>query len=100
MGQQIPDTVAINDLDHFVRALTGWHSHKVKVLEHMAEIPSGTEVTFNQGPPVVLEGDLLKGFCMGLNLALMELGKLPFAAEMEEDKEDNSEQAIDDKVIH
>lgn len=85
MGQKTSDTIAINDLDHFVRTLTGWHNHKVKVLEHMAEIPTGTEVTFNQGPPVVLEGELLKGFCMGLNLALMELGKLPFAVEVEDD---------------
>lgn len=82
MDTQKPETVVVNDLDEFVRTLVGWHNHKVKVLEHMAEIPTGTEVVFNQGPPVVLEGDMLKGFCMGLNLALMELGNLPFAVEV------------------
>lgn len=85
MDTQDPQTVVVNDLDEFVRTLAGWHNHKVMVLEHMMEIPSGTEVVFNKNAPVVLEGDLLKGFCMGLNLALMELGKLPFAAEMEEE---------------
>lgn len=82
MDTQKPETVVVNDLDEFVCTLVGWHNHKVKVLEHMAEIPTGTEVVFNQGPPVVLEGDMLIGFCMGLNLALMELGKLPFAIEV------------------
>lgn len=93
MDTQKTETVVVNDLDEFVRTLVGWHSHKVKVLEHMAEIPTGTEVVFNQGPPVVLEGDMLKGFCMGLNLALMELGKLPFAVEVEEDADAVSEAA-------
>ena len=78
----------IDSLDQFINILHIWHGRKVKVLEHMAEIPSGTEVVFNKGEPVILEGEILRGFCMGLNLALMELGKLPFAAEMEEGNED------------
>ena len=85
MDTQDTGTVVVSDLDDFVRTLTGWHTHKVKVLEHMMEIPSGTEVVFNKNAPMVLEGELLKGFCMGIQLALMELGKLPFEAELEEE---------------
>ena len=98
MDSQEPETVVVSDLDEFVRTLVGWHNHKVKVLEHMMEIPSGTEVVFNKNAPMVLEGELLKGFCMGIQLALMELGKLPFEAEMDDEQEVNTDSS--EKTIH
>lgn len=78
------NTIVVEDINQFVKLLSAWHQSKVDVLNHMMEIPSGTEVAFNSDEPVVLEGDVLRGFCMGISLSLMELGELPFAAEMEE----------------
>ena len=72
------DTVPIENLDMFVRALTDWHSRQVEVLKHMQDIPEGTEVQFNEGQTDVLSGDLRKGFAMGIELSLIELGELPF----------------------
>ena len=80
-----PDTVEVSDLDQFVRHLNGWHATKVTQLQHMLLIPEGIEVIVNDGASQILSGDLHKGFLIGLQLGLMELGTLPFAVEMVED---------------
>jgi len=77
------DTIEIRDLDQFVRTLVSWHSNKVKTLEHILTIPGGTELETPEGTKIILIGDTLSGFRAGLTLALMELGKLPFAYEVE-----------------
>ena len=78
------ETVPIDDLDHFVTLLADWHTSKVNTVKHMLTIPEGTAVTVDDGEPLQLTGDLLKGFQLGLTVALSELGELPFVAEMEE----------------
>lgn len=80
---QKSETVVVADIDQFIQLLSGWHQNKVKTLEHMLSVPEGTEVTFNEEAQQILSGDLHKGFVMGLSLALMELGTLPFAVEMD-----------------
>jgi hypothetical protein len=81
---QKPETVVVQDIDQFIQLLNGWHQDKVKTLEHMLSVPEGTEVRFNDEGPQILQGDMLKGFVIGLSLGLMELGTLPFAAEMDD----------------
>lgn len=81
------DTVDINDLDRFVHALTHWHTNKVALMEHMKSVPEGSQVSAGDEPPLMLMGDTLKGFQLGLSLALSELGKLPFVAELEDEAE-------------
>ncbi len=83
-----PETLQVVDIDHFIALLFAWHERKVTILEHMMSIPSGTEAYVNEGETIKLEGDLLKGFKIGLSLALMELGHLPFAAETDPDTVD------------
>ena len=83
--QNKPDELlVVSDLNQFIGMLRAWHENRVSTLNHMMEIPSGTEVTFNKDEPIVLEGDLLRGFCMGITLSLMELGELPFTDNPEE----------------
>lgn len=81
---QTNDTVPVEDLDTFVKLLTEWHNNRKAVLGHMLTIPEGTEVSVNDGELHVLEGDLLKGFHIGVTTALIELGTLPFAVEFDE----------------
>lgn len=76
-----PEIVPVEDLDAFVQILTRWHANKVRLLEHMMEIPDGTELSVNDGPSVKLAGDLRDGFMVGLTVALGELGQLPFVTE-------------------
>ena len=82
MPQQT-ETVMVDNLDQFVTVLADWHGSKVASLKHMQTIPDGTEVAINEGASNILTGDLLKGFQLGIDLALMELGTLPFYTEAE-----------------
>ena len=95
MNQQ-SETVVVTNIDQFIQLLSGWHESKVKTLEHMLSVPEGIEVTFNEEAPQILTGDLHKGFLMGLSLALMELGTLPFGVEMEVD----DQPAAPDEPVH
>ena len=82
MTQENQDTLVIEDMNQFVQSLVAWHSEKVKVLEHMMEVPDGSIMETN-GIEATLTGDMLAGFKAGIELALMELGTLPFAYETE-----------------
>ena len=77
-----PDFHTTNDLDTFFGLLTGWHKNKVDTLNHMKDVPEGTEVSMegDDSPPIILSGDMLAGFQLGIELSLMELGTLPFEA--------------------
>ena len=80
MTQENQDTLVIEDMNQFVQILVAWHSEKVKVLEHMLQVPDGSVMETNS-IKATLTGDLLAGFKAGIELALMELGTLPFAYE-------------------
>ena len=84
-----PETIAIDDLDQFVKILVHWHQGKVGTLQHMLEIPDGTvmELSADSTTSVTLTGDMLDGFKAGLGLALMELGELPFLYEQEPEQD-------------
>jgi hypothetical protein len=83
-----PATVEVTNLDQFVSILSGWHSNRVQTLEHMLQIPDGTEVEVKNedgsAQQHIITGDVLVGFKLGLNLSLMELGSLPFVTETAE----------------
>jgi hypothetical protein len=80
-----PETIEIPDLDQFVTVLVGWHEQKVKMLEHMLQLPTGTEMTVGDdaATTLVLQGEALAGFKAGVEISLMELGILPFVYERE-----------------
>ena len=78
-----PETIEITDVNQFVGILIDWHAKKVAILEHMLQVPEGTEMIVDGGTPVILTGDMLAGVQAGISMALMELGILPFVAEME-----------------
>ena len=76
-----PETLYVENIDQFIALLFAWHENKVKTMEHMLTIPEGTEVSFSDEAPTALSGDVYKGFQIGLSLALLEFGTLPFMAE-------------------
>lgn len=80
-----PETVVVNDIDHFIALLFAWHTNKVTLLQHLASVPEGTQMMVGEDEPITLSGDVLAGFKAGLEMALMELGTLPFAAEVDEE---------------
>ncbi len=85
MTQETPTLIPVDDLDAFVHMLVAWHTEKSNVLIHMQDIPEGTEMVVDGSKPFVLKGKFLAGFKAGLELALMELGTLPFVVETEDE---------------
>lgn len=80
------DTLEVTDLDTCIRLLTHWHSEKIAMLEHLMEIPPGTEVECNGLGTRTLSGETHDGFLIGLSVALIELGNLPFVAQVDEEE--------------
>ena len=78
---QKPDLIPIQNIDHFIHLIVGWHNNRVALLKHMMALPAGTEMQVNETESVVMDGERLEGFKAGLGLALMELGDLPFVVE-------------------
>ena len=77
--QAAPETVNIDSLDQFAFVISEWHKRKVTILEHFLSIPEGTTLEVNN-EDIEVKDDLRKGFLLGLNLALNELGVLPFVS--------------------
>lgn len=89
----------VDDLDTFVRLLFGWHEDKVRVLEHVLEVPEGVTVSYNteegETKELVLDGEVRQAFILGVTLGLMELGTLPFQVHADENQE-----APNGEVLH
>ena len=79
-------TVPITELDTFIQLLTAWHAKQVATVQHIYEVPVGTEVVIEGSEPFKMEGDILKGFHLGINMAMQYLGTLPFTPEYEDAK--------------
>ncbi len=82
--QPAPETLMVSDLDQFVKLLVGWHNQQVKTVEHFLTVPDGMVMQLGDDPEITLTGDALVAFKAGVNLALTNLGTLPFKAELEE----------------
>lgn len=76
----VADPIEVEDLHTFVALLTQWHEDKVALLEHMLDVPEGTEME-HDGASLTLSGENLIAFKAGVSLTLSELGILPFATE-------------------
>lgn len=80
----------IETVDQFGQLVVGWHKQAMATLLHLAKVPEGTEVKIGDEPTFKMEGDIHKGFVLGLQLAMNYIGKLPFEAHIEEDNEANA----------
>lgn len=75
----------VEDLDQFVAILTTWHAEKCAVVQHLLEVPEGSSFEID-GVELVMTLEVLRGFKLGVEMAMMQLGTLPFVAEMEAEK--------------
>lgn len=76
----------IDSLDQFINILHIWHGRKVQVLEHMLNIPEGTDMELDD-KNIQLIGDVRTAFIEGIKLSLHELGTLPFTVEQEDEQD-------------
>ena len=80
-SKELPETLEVQSLEHFIASISDWHGTRVQELEQIMQVPEGISVTFNEDAPVDLVGDLRQGFIMGISLALMRIGTLPFVVQ-------------------
>lgn len=79
--------IAISNLDQFAQIITMWHHNRVTRLEHMLQVPVGTEMQIGEDAAVPLEGARYEGFIAGIQVALSEIGILPFTTTLPSDGE-------------
>jgi hypothetical protein len=91
--QNQEESQVIDDIDAFAAVVLQWHNKCLHELSHTLKVPTGTEVCIDDEPPIVLEGELLKGFLLGIQASLVCIGKLPFFAE--DDKAANEDSLVD-----
>lgn len=87
-AQELAGTVPVESAEHFAQLVMAWHAHQIAQLRHALTVPEGTTFEIGDGDDVkdlVLEGPALAGFKFGIELAIMRLGTLPFAVELEPD---------------
>ena len=91
---ETPSTVQVNDLTQFVHILVGWHQKQVASLQHLLQIPDTGDISVTmtdretkQDTELVLKGDSLQGFKVGIQAALTALGTLPFAVQYDSPQE-------------
>ena len=75
------EIVHVSDMGQFITLMQDWHTQQVATVHHFLEVPPGIEVQVEGEEPFQLEGDLLKGFKLGIQMALSYLGELPFYAQ-------------------
>lgn len=80
------DVIPVDDLDTFIHIVTSWHQNKVKMVQHMLEVPEGQEVEY-EDKTYVLVDDVRQAFIIGVTVALSELGVLPFTSVTPQEKE-------------
>lgn len=71
----------VEDLNTFLKKYLPWHKSKIRQLQHMLTVPDGMEVQLGDETTLILTGDALIAFRIGIELCLSELGKLPFNLE-------------------
>lgn len=80
--------IVLETFHDFVRVLFNWHGEKIKRMQQMRDIDAGITLEFN-GIDHPMDGEFGKGFRIGIQIGLMELGKLPFMAEINKPKGDD-----------
>lgn len=98
--KDILDSVELKDpaTTKVIKHLFEWHEAKIKELEHIVTVPSDGSLVVQVGAEeeLAITGDIHKGFILGVNVALMAIGELPFSLSVVEiDKEDG-----DAPVVH
>lgn len=79
MENQNEEVVAVQTPEDFFTILSLWHAKQLATVEHMSNVPEGSEVQLDDGAPITLEGDTHKAFVAGMMTAVQLFKELPFS---------------------
>ncbi|MDF3932110.1 host nuclease inhibitor protein [Pseudomonas citronellolis] len=69
LREMLEDFFSNTELKRVAELLVGWHQRKMGNIEKVLSTTSDTEIRLGEDDPIVLTGDKLKGFRIGLALA-------------------------------
>lgn len=82
------DSIPVENLNDFVRMLAGWHANAVTKVQHLQQVPVDSVFQVEDETEIVMTPPVLAGFKLGIELAMDQLGTLPFAVELEDETAD------------
>lgn len=79
--EQTDTTAAPGNLQEIAEGLVAWHQQRIKNIDTVLDAPVGTTIQLGKddSDPIVLEGELRKGFRMGLIIAKEWFEKFPLS---------------------
>ena len=75
-----------DDLIEALQVVRGWHARNMGIIDSMIDSESEAILLEGGDEPVKIEGEMLKGFKIGLIVAKVLIGSLPF--NLTEDEQD------------
>ena len=82
------DMVPVENVNQFAAYVAHWFGNRQAQLRHLLTVPEGTTFTIGEGAEeqaLELSGTSLAAFKFGVEMAIMQLGQLPFAVEHDVD---------------
>ena len=80
--EQVEASAGREELQEIAQGLIKWHANKVTSFRTVLDAPKDTEIKLDTGgEPLVLSGEVLKGFRIGLTIGLEWIAKFPLSIE-------------------
>lgn len=84
LREMLEDFCSNTDLKIIAEQLVMWHQRKMGNIEKVLSSPADTEIRLGEEDPIILAGDKLKGFRMGMAMAKQWFGEFPLQVTCDE----------------
>lgn len=89
LREMLEDFFSNTDLKIIAEQLVMWHQRKMGNIETVLSSPADTEIRLGEEDPIILAGDKLKGFRMGMAIAKQWFGEFPLSVTRAEPGEED-----------
>ena len=91
--EQTDANAAPGNLQEIAQGLVAWHQQRIKNIDTVLDAPVGTTIQLGKddSDPIVLEGELRKGFRVGLIIAKQWFEKFPLSIDRNNQSDDLDE---------
>lgn len=88
LREMLEDFFSNAELKRVAELLISWHQSKMGNIETVLGMPKDAEIRLGEDDPIILTGEKLKGFRMGLMIAQEWFGKFPLQLTRNEQAEE------------
>ncbi len=92
--EQTDANAAPGNLQEIAEGLCAWHQQRIKNIDTVLDAPVGTTLQLGKddNDPIILEGELRKGFRLGLTIAKEWFEKFPLSINRAESADDDTDE--------